>query len=326
MGTRTIEDFVDDIISNVLEEDFDSLSSVYETLERMKYSSKDKYRLNYWKVMQCFGEMASDSLVKLLMKIEKNSCKCHFHTNFKCVMNIFAESMCNVKVVKRANVNLSVLAPVLFKAVRQTEDAHLALLGREAIHRLIIVGRAEAINFFFKYGLMKDLYQQIKASHGARVYTYSVIQTLLHATKMLVTVTICGSEKVRKQVKRSGATKLLAEVIVKMVAKKDDKYGVTELCDSYKQLNTMLHDETMVECERKTWKPKERLQEEQEQDQLYLFCSSPACRKIHGDSKGFRYCGACRLARYCCEACQKEHWKKGHREACQGEPEVLRTK
>lgn len=317
MATRTIEEYVDEIISHVDNADFDNMASVCETLEKMRYNTKVRYRHNYWRVMQCLGEVASDRLVSFLLKLEKTSCKCHMNVNFRHFLRLFVEVMCNVKVIKRTMTQISQIAPVLFRAVRQTDDLLLTLLGQEAIHKLIIVGRTEAVEYFMKYGLMKDLYQQIKLKCDLGHYSIAAVSTMLFNSKLILTLSVWGSENIRRQVKRSGAVMILAEYMAQSPDKAKD-FGIDKLYENFSELKKLLGDEKEAEEKRKIWKPKLKLQVEQEQDQLYLFCSSPNCRKIYSESrKGFRYCGACRLARYCSEACQKEHWKAGHRDSCQ---------
>lgn len=317
MGTMTVEDYVSDIMEDLEDADFDSILSVCDTLDRMKYSSKEKYRHNYWKVLQCLGEMACDKCVTILIKSREVSCKCHFATNLEGLLQLFVDMMCNVKVIKRINMNLSQIAPVLFKAVRQHECSHLQSLALKAIHRLIIVGKTKCVEFFIKKGLLKDLCKKVKSIERAEMAYPASISTMKHSTKMLLTLSICGEENVWKEVIKSGIFVLIGDYLGQMEPKKVNSLSAAELCEAARQLADILEDYTKAESKHKNWKPKVKLQEELKQDQLYLFCSSPACRKIYGETKGFRYCGACRLARYCCETCQREHWKNGHREACQ---------
>ncbi|KAG2489442.1 hypothetical protein HYH03_012078 [Edaphochlamys debaryana] len=50
-------------------------------------------------------------------------------------------------------------------------------------------------------------------------------------------------------------------------------------------------------------------------------CSNPACANLAGDSEaGLRLqrCGRCGRVSYCCQECQRAHWRSGHKEACGG--------
>ncbi|KAG2494847.1 hypothetical protein HYH03_007087 [Edaphochlamys debaryana] len=50
-------------------------------------------------------------------------------------------------------------------------------------------------------------------------------------------------------------------------------------------------------------------------------CSHPACANLAGDSEAglrLKQCGGCGQASYCCQECQKAHWRAGHKEACGG--------
>jgi hypothetical protein len=52
-------------------------------------------------------------------------------------------------------------------------------------------------------------------------------------------------------------------------------------------------------------------------------CNNPACQQLAGPLElqlvGPRscICAACRMARYCCRGCQRQHWKQ-HKPVCQG--------
>lgn len=52
-------------------------------------------------------------------------------------------------------------------------------------------------------------------------------------------------------------------------------------------------------------------------------CNNPGCRNVAGPSDMQLVlgrtckCGACRIAHYCCRACQRVHWKAGHKPVCQ---------
>ncbi|XP_072922510.1 uncharacterized protein [Hemitrygon akajei] len=47
-----------------------------------------------------------------------------------------------------------------------------------------------------------------------------------------------------------------------------------------------------------------------------IICSSPLCNELENSQCHFRTCDSCRLTYYCSKACQKYHWKHGHKEEC----------
>ncbi|PNH05656.1 hypothetical protein TSOC_008061 [Tetrabaena socialis] len=56
-----------------------------------------------------------------------------------------------------------------------------------------------------------------------------------------------------------------------------------------------------------------------ERGALLTTCSNPLCASLAGDSEAdltLRACGGCGRPRYCCPACQKAHWRAGHRAEC----------
>eukprot|EP00928_Gymnodinium_smaydae_P042107 TRINITY_DN28408_c0_g2_i1.p1 TRINITY_DN28408_c0_g2~~TRINITY_DN28408_c0_g2_i1.p1 ORF type:complete len:372 (+),score=38.75 TRINITY_DN28408_c0_g2_i1:213-1328(+) len=53
-------------------------------------------------------------------------------------------------------------------------------------------------------------------------------------------------------------------------------------------------------------------------------CSNPSCKASHlGDIARYQKCAGCFNARYCGQACQKQHWKTGHKQEC---PELSASK
>ncbi|KXZ48523.1 hypothetical protein GPECTOR_27g694 [Gonium pectorale] len=54
---------------------------------------------------------------------------------------------------------------------------------------------------------------------------------------------------------------------------------------------------------------------------LLHVCANPVCANLEGNSEAalrLQACGGCGAAHYCRRACQQEHWRAGHREACAG--------
>lgn len=319
-SARTIEEYVEEIVEYLQDGDFDSLSDTCDTLEKMKYSSKSKYKLNYWRVMQCLGEMAVDMQVKCLAKFEKAACKCCFNQKLKCFMRLFVEVMCNVAVIKRILFHKNKVMPALFKAVRQSDEEYLAVLALQTTHKCLIVGKVELTELFVKYGLLKDIYKRVKGKNDTDQLSYGAVNLVLCCSKLLLVISIFGTESIRKQVRRSPVLRVIEVYIEKLVAEKVEKREVLFLIEAFTHVKTVLSDDRQLERAVQNWNPKEKLLEEQDQDQIYIFCSSPTCRKMYEESFKFRYCGACRVARYCSENCQKDHWKKGHKDACLRDP------
>ncbi|XP_060587778.1 uncharacterized protein LOC132743262 [Ruditapes philippinarum] len=235
-------------------------------------------------------------------------------------MRLFLEMMCNVAVIKRILVNKSKILPTIFKAIRQLDEELLTVLALEVTHKCLLVGKTETTELFVKYGLLKDIYKRVKNKHEANLFSYGAIHMVLCCSKLLLTISILGTESIRSQIKRSPVLRIMGDYIEKMAASKAEKGGALFLVENFTHAKTILAFDKEAESALQNWKPKEKLQKEQEQDQIYAFCSFPGCRKLYEESLKFRYCGACRLARYCSEECQKEHWKKCHKDACLRDP------
>lgn len=320
-SARTIEEYAEEIIEYIQDGDFESLSDTCDTLEKMKYNSKNKYKLNYWRVMQCLGETSVDIQVKCLAKFDKVACKCHYSQKLKCFMRLFDEMMCNVAVIKRILVSKSKIMPALLKAVRQTDEEYLTVLSLQTTYKCLMVGKTEVTELFMKYGLLKDIYQRVRGKNDTNQFSYGAINIVLCCSKLLLVISIFGTESIRKQVIRSPVLRIMGIYIEKLADNRIEKSGVLYLVENFTHVKTVLSDDREVERALQFWVPKEKLQKELEQDQMYAFCSSPLCRKLYDESLKFRYCGACRVARYCSEECQKDHWKKGHKDACLRDPE-----
>ena len=46
-------------------------------------------------------------------------------------------------------------------------------------------------------------------------------------------------------------------------------------------------------------------------------CHAPECSTFEAVYGDFQICGGCRQAKYCGLACQRAHWRAGHKEECQ---------
>ncbi|XP_021360353.1 uncharacterized protein LOC110454897 [Mizuhopecten yessoensis] len=326
-STRTIEDYVMNIVKNLKNLEYSSLLDVHETLQKMKTSMKSKHELNYWKVLQCLGEMSVDYFVRTLILNEKASCKCHTYSNLFCLMQLFVQLQVNVAVIKRQLTYKGQLIPVFFKALRQKEDPSLVREGLIGMYRLLIVGRGELVEIYMNNRILMDFQAQIKCRFSS-VGIHS-LHAVAYCSELMYVMAVHGTPKTRRIIKNSPALRVLKDYCTKL--KKEIKDH--ELPDMYKILDNhesiigVVTDEYEAEEMAETWKPKVILKEELENGFEFakdlIFCSSPACRKQYteGVDKQFRYCGACRLSRYCSEACQKEHWRKSHKTSCLQNPQ-----
>ena len=317
-ASRTIEDFVSDIVQHIKASNYDDLGEVYDTLQRMRSSIKQKHELNYWRVYQCLVEVAIDKMVLKLVRIDSISCKCHLSANMYCLMRFFVDSITTVNVIKRILYFNESFGPLCFKIIRQTGEEQLALLGYETMHRCLCVGKTELAEWYMKFGIMKDLYQFVKRKLDGKSFSYSGSAAVERCAEILALLAECGSENTRKQIRFSNALKVLAEYVVQL-KKQKTKERAKILLDKVIHVKTMITDEKMAAEALSEWKVKDKLQDWLDDDP-FLFCSSPDCRKLKDDLEKFRYCGACKLARYCSESCQKSHWKLGHKTACLREP------
>lgn len=50
----------------------------------------------------------------------------------------------------------------------------------------------------------------------------------------------------------------------------------------------------------------------------------PKCGNCEGESEEMKTCSRCKLARYCSQECQREHWA-AHKVVCQKPPEAFRA-
>jgi hypothetical protein len=106
-STQTIETYVSEITLKIMDADYLYLDNLYETLQKMKGSSKQKHEDNYWKVLQCLGETTSDAMVRALVRCELGSCKYHTNRNLFVLASIFMDmltSVAAIKHIKKANI------------------------------------------------------------------------------------------------------------------------------------------------------------------------------------------------------------------------------
>ena len=313
-----------DIVFSLDASNYDDLGEVYDTLQRMRSSLKQKHEHNYWRVIQCLVEVAIDKMILKLINIDSVSCRCHLNANMFCLMRFFVDSITTVNVVKRILHFNESFGPVCFKIIRHGNEGPLAILGFVAMYRCLCVGKTELAEWYIKYGIMKDLYQYVKRKYETNDFSSAGSAGVLLCAKTLTLLAECGSENMRKQIRLSTTLKVLAEYIVKFKKQKITEDWVKSLVDKFLHLRNVLTDEKFAVSTLSNWKAKDKLKESIE-DHVLLFCSSPGCRKLQDDMEKFRYCGACKLARYCSEECQREHWKVGHKSSCLRQP-VLHDK
>ncbi|XP_069101143.1 uncharacterized protein [Argopecten irradians] len=327
-STRTIEDFVMSIAKNLKDLEYESLLDVHETLQKMKHSLKSKHEVNYWKVLQCLGELSVDQFVRSLVLNEKASCKCHTYSNLQCLMQLFVQMQMNVAVIKRQLAYKRQLVPVFFKALRQKEDPCLARISLRGMFLLLIVGKTELVEVYMNSKLLRDIQAQVK-SRCATIGTYS-IEAIYYCSELVLTMAIHGTPKTRRIIKNSPAFRVMRDYcrILKKEIETNDHFDLPNLykiLDNCENVEIIIADECEAEELAMNWKPKEILKEDLGQGFQYgrdlIFCSSPSCRKLYSEGMdNFRYCGACRLSRYCSETCQKDHWKKSHKTSCLRSP------
>lgn len=308
-----------DIVQHIEASNYDDLGDVYDTLQRMRASLKLKHELNYWRVFQCLVEVAIDKMVLKLVRIDTISCKCHLSSNMYCLMRFFVDSLNTVNVIKRVLQFKDSLGPLCFKIIRQTNEEYLVLLGYKTMNRFLCVGKTDLAEWYMKSGIMKDLYQFVKKKYDRSNFSYSGSSAVQLCCNILVLLAECGSESTRRQIRCSAALKVLTEYVVNYKKQKAIKDVTKPLVDSVLHMRNILTDEKKAAEALSNWKVKDKLRASLD-DEVMLFCSSPSCRKLKDDLEKFWYCGACKLARYCSQECQREHWKLGHKSVCLKEP------
>lgn len=303
----------------IMEADYLYLDNLYETLQKMKSSSKQKHEDNYWKVLQCLGETASDAMVKALVRCELGSCKCHTNRNLFVLANIFVDMLTSVAAIKRINMYKDKVVPVLFKMLRQREISELSRKGFVSLYRCLLVGKFNFVEMYLRHNIFRDIQECIKC-RLTLFYTMPTFEAIEYCTKILLAMALLGGTNTQRRIKSSQALKVLMEYIkiLKLNNQWEKNFILScrksEICFQYDSLIEILYGET-DENLKDTWHPKDKLYEELTDDAHY-FCSCPSCRKPYSEKEKFLYCGACKLSRYCSEKCQKDHWKNGHKLVC----------
>lgn len=322
-GAMSIDECVDKVFQHIKDKDYGKLNMICDKLEKLKYFTAIKHKINYWRVMQCVGEVAVDTLVSGIINIQKDSYKSPVYHNLCFLVRMFMGSLCNIGIIKRVNLFHDKLGLILLKALRQTVNSALVVYAFQTIHRCLIVGKNDTVEFYVKGGLLQDIYKHIKHMVDEECFGQGGIHGVSFSCKMLLTISICGSDQSRKWVRHSKALQILKEFIDKLSSLGECEHQIKMLNGMYCKLMEVVTDEKAAKMNLLVWNCKEILQAELEQEQAFAFCSTPNCLKLCTPTEKFRYCGACRLARYCSESCQKAHWKYGHKEACLRDPESL---
>ena len=311
--TRSIESYVLDLCQYIDAWDYENMNNVYETLLKMRASFKEKHYLNYWRVLQCVGEVGADKLIYLVAKSPVASCKKHNISNLVTVMELFSESLSTVAFIKRVNHYKSDILPVVFTAIEQREYPELVRKGFVALYRMIIVGKTTLVTPYMKHGILRNIYQQIKCQQG--VIRVDCVETVSYCAKLIAALLQLGDEETRRSILKSNIPNELDVYVVRLKKSKVNWEEVDDVLEFYDQakMSFLLGSDSKPE----DWNSKDKLIEELKQDlEVFIFCSSPPCRKIQADQEKFLYCGQCKLSRYCSPGCQREHWKLGHKEMC----------
>eukprot|EP00062_Callorhinchus_milii_P006747 gi/632947610/ref/XP_007889133.1/ PREDICTED: uncharacterized protein LOC103177014 [Callorhinchus milii] len=102
----------------------------------------------------------------------------------------------------------------------------------------------------------------------------------------------------------------------------EDEYEMSGVLYARKAIMAVDHPEEYKKNPFSHYKPKSRYiasisdDENDPEDIFPVICSSPTCNELEVDDFHFRSCERCRLTIYCSRACQKYHWKHGHKMQC----------
>ena len=317
-STQTIETYVSEITLKIMDADYLYLDNLYETLQKMKGSSKQKHEDNYWKVLQCLGETTSDAMVKALVRCELGSCKYHINRNLFVLASVFMDMLTSVAAIKHINLYKDKVVPVLFKMLRQREILELSRTGFACLYRCLLFGKFSFVEIYLRHNIFRDIQECIKCRLS--FYSMPTLEAIEYCIKMLLAMAVLGGTNTQRRMKSSQALKVLMEYIKILKLNNQMEKNLilscrkSVLCFQCDSLIEILYGET-EENLKDTWDPKDKLNEELA-DEVHYFCSCPSCRKPYSEKEKFLYCGACKLSRYCSEKCQKEHWKNGHKLVC----------
>jgi hypothetical protein len=316
MSTRSIESYVTEVCKYIDELDYKNINNIYETLQKMKSSVKNKHYLNYWKVLQCVGEVAADKLVYMVTSTFKmNTSDLRQHTSLQLlhVLELFDECLTTVAVIRRVNAHKKNVLRVVFWCLERNEHPHLVNKSLSILYRMIIAGKTSMVMPCMKRGIVRLIYQIIKSALGVLS-----LKTVTYCEKILAALLQLAESATRKTILKSNVVYELDVYMTKLQKIKIEWKGTDNAWEFYDRVKVLSVIEDLNKSFQDDWNPKERLMEELEQlDEVFIFCSSPSCRKQEMEKEKFLYCGKCRLSRYCCVECQKQHWKHGgHKEMC----------
>ncbi|KAK3091847.1 hypothetical protein FSP39_023140 [Pinctada imbricata] len=313
-ASQSVEEFVARIVKNLYDLNFNKIDETLEILQRMKKSQKEKHVVNYWKVVQCLGEAAIDMFARLLDNITKTSCSGHMYSNMNQILRLLEHCLSSMAVIRRALAYKEDLLAALFNGIRQNEDEELVMTCFRILYKLLLAGK-DYCAAFVKIGILKDCNSHIKCRKG--LYGIYPLLTVLYCTKILWVISEFGEQGTKGMIIKSKAYKELCSYVENVHSPvKGTECLVSEMHIIIARIKKCPKERTASGTTR-TWVPKVLLYEDiGQKDHAYIFCSSPSCRKQQADGKKILYCGDCRLARYCNEECQKEHWRSDHREKC----------
>ncbi|XP_050390710.1 uncharacterized protein LOC126809887 [Patella vulgata] len=302
---KSIEDYVSEIVLKIEFEDLIEIEDIFEKLNKMKFHTEKKHRLNYSKVIQCLGEVGIEEILYVIRLSFLEYCDDHMYSQLNIYMGVLVAVMISAGVIKRVLYRRDSIIPHLFKCLQQTYTTSLVSKTYETLLRLLLVGTKLLVDLYLKLGILTIMNKHLE--HAATV-TYCGIDEVeaLYMAKILRLMVEYGNRQARCAVKKSR---------VLMILKKDDDYIdddmiVEELMeiDEYIKGKARNHFNRFIE-------DSARIRLYNEMPDNNFFCSSPHCRKLvkHGQ---YRYCGNCKLTRYCDRACQKYHWSVGHKHRC----------
>ncbi|XP_046361944.1 uncharacterized protein LOC124139022 isoform X1 [Haliotis rufescens] len=314
-GVKTIEGFANDVVSNLERREMKRVGEIYDKLQKMKSSDIRKHKFNYWKVMQCLGEVGIEKIILAIKTNTLHSCHCHVYSNLFEAMNLFCECLTTVNVIKRVLYHRQALVPIFFEALRQPKEPRLLEKMLVIMYRCLIVGKEPLAEMYMMNKILKDLHSIAQKQLDFNDNSIDIVE---YCVKLLYGLVIHGGKHVRHQVRHSSAIIAVEEYKHSLERKIDPKVirltdpVVLKYCTALRiELDggTQLIDKQSL---------RDVLKEECNSDNGHvIFCSAPCCRRQFNEERDhFRYCGACRLSRYCSKQCQREHWKVAHKEMC----------
>lgn len=251
----------------------------------------------------------------MVAKCSQASCKKHQISHLLHVMELFSECLTTVAFIKRVNTYKNELLPVIFSALEQREFPELVRKGFIVLYRMIIVGKSTLVAPYMRHGIVRHMYQQIKCRQGA--FGIYCLEAVSYCAKILAALLQLGDKEARKSILKSNVINELDVYAVKLKKSKIDWEGVQDVFEFHGRVKMLSCDILTSQLKPEEWISKDKLMEELNQFlEVFIFCSSPTCRKLETEKEKFLYCGQCKLSRYCSPQCQKDHWKQSHKMMC----------